>query len=480
MKRFILILIALVFSTFCFSCSDLVQNDSSETEVVDDESTDDESTDGAFKFVNSWGDYYTGWENVLDGHYWVEFDDMLANGFYIFYYYNDDSEIYDPTAIALMEVEHDYRNELSLVVGVQDDDGNVYYSKKLESAYGTTSYGGDEPFPDNVMALDVTEFADYLDDYDLFLTATNSGTTEGTIESFSLELYNGYDSSGDSPLQTFSYEGGEVSLSASSTVTLELETAGNVDGSWSTSTSLSSLTSDSSFSFRELTGSEISDLLTEEEQVVSPDETVMNQFGTGWFAPTVEEWEKVSFLDTDATITRSGTYNGVELPDKVDLSDSDYFPPVGNQGSEGSCAAFSTVYYIHTYMEAREHGWDLSGVTWNTSSSTSSGGEPDSMLDNIFSPDFVYHQINNGGDNGSSTYLALETLIREGCATWNTMPYDTTDSTSWPEEAAWREAPLYRSDTDSYYTGSSYSNIGFFYMDEEDDILFLKYLLSEG
>ncbi|MDC7224748.1 MAG: C1 family peptidase [Spirochaetales bacterium] len=499
MKQLKFFIIPLLVCTFFFSCGDLssaldedttdgttdtVSDTSSDAPffpTTPDDSSDELSVEGAFKFVNSWGDYYTVWENVLDGHYWVEYEDMIANGFYIYYYYNDDSEIYDPTAIALMEVDHDSRDEVSITVGIQNSRGDSLYSKTLECAYGNYLYGGDEPFPDNVMALDITEFADYLDDYDLYLTASNSGRTEGTIESFSLELYNGYDNSGETTVQTFTYDEGEVSLPASSSVTLELETADNVDDSWDTSSSSSSTSSDPAFTFRALTMSEISGLLTEDKQLFSPREIVMDKFGTGWSAPTVEEWEKVSFLDTaETTISRSGTYDDVDLPDEVDLSDSDYFPPVGNQGSEGSCACFSTVYYMQTYMEAREHDWDLSSVTWNQSSDTSDGGEPDSMLENIFSPDFIYHQINMGGDNGSSTYLALETLIREGCATWDTMPYDTTDSTSWAEEEGWRDAAQYRSDTDSYYTGNSYSNIGFFYMDDEDDILFLKYLLSEG
>lgn len=33
------------------------------------------------------------------------------------------------------------------------------------------------------------------------------------------------------------------------------------------------------------------------------------------------------------------------LPDSVDLSESKYFPPIGNQGGLGSCATFSTAYY---------------------------------------------------------------------------------------------------------------------------------------
>ena len=33
---------------------------------------------GAFKMVNSWGDYGSTWENVYDGHYWITYDVVKA------------------------------------------------------------------------------------------------------------------------------------------------------------------------------------------------------------------------------------------------------------------------------------------------------------------------------------------------------------------------------------------------------------------
>ena len=41
----------------------------------------------------------------------------------------------------------------------------------------------------------------------------------------------------------------------------------------------------------------------------------------------------------------------------VDLSDE--MPPVGDQGQQGSCAAWAIGYYQKTHYEWLEHEWDL-------------------------------------------------------------------------------------------------------------------------
>jgi hypothetical protein len=494
MKNTSRIMVSLFLIIPFISCSDVTNTDVTSS----DESTYSSTlSDGAFKFMNSWGDTYDGWENVKDGHYWVEYDEMIDNGMYVWYFINDYSEVYEPTAIAVFEVDHDHRDEVEITIGLRDDDDTTYMSKSFETDYYGTPAGGDVPFPDNAMVLDLGEFVDYLDDYDLFLTAENLGTSEGTIESFSVELYNDYDSDIDntSYVQKLSYtnsaEGSSETLEASelstsptmtteySTVTMEIETSGNIDSSWgsssTTSTSTFTTSSGATFSTRQMTSSEIASLINREDQSSSANAVVNGQFGTGWLAPTTEEWEKMSLL------TGIETTSSKSSDEEYDLSESIYFPPVGNQGSEGSCVAFATAYYIHTYLEAREHGWDLSDIIWDYEETTlADGGEPASDQDLIFSPDFIYHQINYGGDNGSSYSCAVETIVRQGCATWEAMPYETEDSISWPDEAAWREAAQYRADFDSHYDGSSDYYIGFFTVDSDEDIEYLKYIISEG
>ncbi|MDP6154603.1 MAG: PKD domain-containing protein [Candidatus Thermoplasmatota archaeon] len=165
---------------------------------------------------------------------------------------------------------------------------------------------------------------------------------------------------------------------------------------------------------------------------------IINGRGTGLKPPTEEEWAGM--------VGDFGIVEGIAPPingpisASVDHFSSNYFPPIGNQANEGSCVAWATAYYTKTFQEAKEHGWDLSGASFG-------GGEPtEAYHDRIMSPDFMYHQINDGLDTGSYYNSAMDLCNRIGISSWKNMPYDPNDSTTWPTEAAWREAPWYRTD----------------------------------
>ncbi|MFH0802750.1 MAG: IPT/TIG domain-containing protein, partial [bacterium] len=111
----------------------------------------------------------------------------------------------------------------------------------------------------------------------------------------------------------------------------------------------------------------------------------------------------------------------------VDNSTTGWLPPVKSQNPLGSCSSFSTAYYCKTYQEAREHNW--TDLTTNTA--------------HQFSPKFVYNQINRGIDEGSNPLPAMQLIVDKGCATWESLPYDS-DYTSWPSESQWRNALPYR------------------------------------
>ncbi|MHC4914823.1 MAG: C1 family peptidase, partial [Planctomycetota bacterium] len=96
----------------------------------------------------------------------------------------------------------------------------------------------------------------------------------------------------------------------------------------------------------------------------------------------------------------------------IDNSQLSWFPPIRTQGSQGSCAAFSTTYYTMTYMVARARGWDVTG-TENT---------------NKFSPKWTYNMINGGSDGGSWITTAYSVMQTNGCATWADFPYQTSNS----------------------------------------------------
>ncbi|MCA1794525.1 MAG: C39 family peptidase [Desulfobacteraceae bacterium] len=111
-------------------------------------------------------------------------------------------------------------------------------------------------------------------------------------------------------------------------------------------------------------------------------------------------------------------------PLSVDLSTN--FPAPGDQGRQGSCVGWATAYALKTYHEKLEMGWSL-----NTA-------------DHLFSPAFVYNQINGGQDEGSYIFQALDLAVNQGVATLRHMPYSDTDYVTQPSAAARAEAAGYR------------------------------------
>ncbi|MEE4357121.1 MAG: C1 family peptidase [Desulfococcaceae bacterium] len=108
------------------------------------------------------------------------------------------------------------------------------------------------------------------------------------------------------------------------------------------------------------------------------------------------------------------------MPSSIDLSGN--FPSPGDQGKQGSCSGWATAYALKTYQEKVEMGWSL-----NTSS-------------HLFSPAFVYNQINGGQDRGALLSEALDIIVRKGCATLASMPYDPNDYRKQPDAQAFQEA----------------------------------------
>lgn len=112
------------------------------------------------------------------------------------------------------------------------------------------------------------------------------------------------------------------------------------------------------------------------------------------------------------------------LPKSVDLSAN--FPTPGNQGSQGSCVGWATAFACKSYHERREMGWALD------------------TADHLFSPAYVYNQINNGRDQGSSIPNALNLAVSQGISTLATMPYSDKNYTKQPSAAAKTEAAKFK------------------------------------
>ncbi len=111
----------------------------------------------------------------------------------------------------------------------------------------------------------------------------------------------------------------------------------------------------------------------------------------------------------DTTSIENDIYLGSgQLPSSVDLSP--YFPPIGDQGSYGTCVAWATGYNHKSFLEA----WDDNHRTTFNSSQ-------------MFSPKHLFWSIpssKKGGDcNGTGFEAAYDIMISNGIANLATTPY---------------------------------------------------------
>jgi hypothetical protein len=192
---------------------------------------------------------------------------------------------------------------------------------------------------------------------------------------------------------------------------------------------------------RTATADDIARLSAQAERMPSsPDAAaVIDGHGTGLVAPSAEY---LSSLEGRQIILDEDAYVSDSLPISMDLSTRPTFPVVGDQGSQGSCAAWASAYYAYGFAEAEDNGWIDASL-----------GNPEHLI----SPAWTYNKVNEGRDRGSSVNLNMEVILDWGAATMATMPYDEDDCMSWGSQEAFREAPLHRAECMGIinYTGSS-------------------------
>lgn len=126
----------------------------------------------------------------------------------------------------------------------------------------------------------------------------------------------------------------------------------------------------------------------------------------------------------------SNPFGAAELPSQIDLSSR--MPLPGNQGNQNSCVGWAVAYALKSFQEQVEEQWPL-----NTN------GGPNHNT--VFSPSFIYNQINNGVDGGSLFVDAFNVLSSEGAAPLRDMPY--SDYSAPIPESARQAARRYRIDT---------------------------------
>lgn len=133
-----------------------------------------------------------------------------------------------------------------------------------------------------------------------------------------------------------------------------------------------------------------------------------------------------AYLDTKL-ITKQPGFAAPQraVPASVDLSAQ--LPPVGNQGSQNCCTAWSTTYYTKTHGEGLEMKWNLN------------------LQSAQFSPSWVYNQVNGGQNQGIYISTALEFIVKNGADTLDQFSYNQNDWTRQPDAASKARASQYKS-----------------------------------
>jgi hypothetical protein len=114
------------------------------------------------------------------------------------------------------------------------------------------------------------------------------------------------------------------------------------------------------------------------------------------------------------------------LKRKVDWTGD--MPPAGDQGHQESCVAWAIAYDLKSFEEHVAQGWSLVDGT----------GRADE--NHVFSPAFVYNQLDGAVDGGLVLSQALDFVQQHGVATWAMMPWNEQDVTSPPSSKAVEEA----------------------------------------
>lgn len=144
---------------------------------------------------------------------------------------------------------------------------------------------------------------------------------------------------------------------------------------------------------------------------------------SGILAPTQEEYLKIEQAKMIRTYAKpdQAAYSG--LPARVDLSQA--LPEVPNQGVQNSCVGWVLSFAMKSFQENRELGWGYSNR-------------------HLFSPSFVYNQVNDGVDQGADILKALEFMRQHGTVPMTMMPYNEKDYKSGPSAMARQVAKGFR------------------------------------
>lgn len=123
------------------------------------------------------------------------------------------------------------------------------------------------------------------------------------------------------------------------------------------------------------------------------------------------------------------------LPPAVDNSQLPSFPPYRCQGDQGSCASFSSTYYMLTHQTGLARGWDAKNDPYDI---------------HKFTPKWTYNFSNDGQNAGTCLAANMIVCKEQGGALWPGFPYTglitpSTEYTEWCNDPnVWRDALSYR------------------------------------
>mgnify|MGYP002783814575 CR=1 FL=1 len=125
------------------------------------------------------------------------------------------------------------------------------------------------------------------------------------------------------------------------------------------------------------------------------------------------------------------------LPESFDLSE--YLPPIGNQGRQGSCVSWATTYYLKSFQERIESGLPFS----------------DSR---IMSPAYTYNQVTQGTCSGTTFESTLDILKQQGVISLFEFPYSDSSCSLQPNEFQINSAAANKISNYKYLSGLNMVN----------------------
>ncbi len=121
--------------------------------------------------------------------------------------------------------------------------------------------------------------------------------------------------------------------------------------------------------------------------------------------------------------------SGSNIPAAADLSA--YMPPPGSQYPQNSCVAWTVAYANYSYINSRNNGCSFLR-----------NNQPDYNC--LFSPSFVYNQINGGQNRGTFFQDAFRIMQTQGVAPLSKMPYVSNNWWVQPSAEARQAASAYK------------------------------------